>query len=170
MYHTQNKGLEEKKTKETAKFKTRKEAQDFADSLEEDEAVYNIDVYSESFNDKTSRAGKILESLKGKTKRFQESESELHKAIVEDIRYRLQKLLDTRLSYKGQVEYRGEDNYTVYFSAAELNDKQWAGVSVFAILDKEEELVAINELKWITSEDKTGTLVKGFKSFLVRAD
>lgn len=164
-------GLRGKKTKETAKFKTRKEAQDFADSLEEDEAVYNIDVYSESFNDKTSRAGKILESLKGKTKRFQEANNEeLSKNSVEDIQYRLQKLLNARLTYKGQINIKDENFYTVYFSSAELNDKQWTGVSVFAVLDREEELVGISELKWVTSEDKTGTLVKGFKSFLVRAD
>lgn len=117
-----------------------------------------------------SKAKQILESLKGKTRRFQESESELNKDIVEDIQYRLQKLLNARLVYRGQVEYRGEDNYTVYFSAAELNDKQWTGVSVFAVLDREEEMIAINDLKWVTSEDKTGTIVKGFKSFLVRAD
>lgn len=117
-----------------------------------------------------SRAKQILESLSKKTKRFQESESELSKNSIEDIQYRLQKLLNARLVYRGQVEYRGEDNYTVYFSAAELNDKQWTGVSVFAVLDREEEMIAINDLKWVTSEDKTGTIVKGFKSFLVRAD
>lgn len=117
-----------------------------------------------------SRASKILESLKGKTKKFQESESELPKNSVEDIQYRLQKLLNARLTYKGQINTKDEDYYTIYFSSAELNDKQWVGVSVFAVLDREEELIGISELKWVTSEDKTGTLVKGFKSFLVRAD
>ena len=117
-----------------------------------------------------SRAKQILESLSKKTRRFQESDSELSKSSIEDIQYRLQKLLNARLTYQGQINTKDENFYTIYFSAAELNDKQWTGVSVFAVLDREEEMIAINDLKWVTSEDKTGTIVKGFKSFLVRAD
>lgn len=117
-----------------------------------------------------SRASKILESLKGKTRRFQEANGELTSDAIEDIKYRLQKLLDARLSFKGQTEYRGEDSYLVFFSSAELSEKEWTGVSVQVVYDDDYKKFAINDLNWVINGDTAGTVAKGFKSFLVRAD
>lgn len=117
-----------------------------------------------------SRASKILESLSKKTRRFQEANGELTSDAIEDIKYRLQKLLDARLSFKGQVESNDEGSYIVFYSSAELSEKEWVGVSVEVIHDEEYQKYAINNLKWVVNGDPKGVIAKGFKSFLVRAD
>lgn len=118
-----------------------------------------------------TRASKILESLgKRKTRKFKESNGELSLDAIDDIRYRLQKMLDARLAYKGQVEYRGEDSYLVFYSSAELSESDWVGVSVEVVYGEDYQKFAINNLKWIIGKDTAGTTAKGFKSFLVRAD
>lgn len=117
-----------------------------------------------------SRAKQILESLSKKTRRFQEANGELTSDAIEDIKYRLQKLLDARLSFKGQVESNDEGSYIAFYSSAELNEKEWTGVSVQVVYDEDYKKFAINDLKWVINGDTSGTVAKGFKSFLVRAD
>ena len=117
-----------------------------------------------------TKAGKILESLSKKTKKFNEANNELSSDAIEDIKYRLQKLLDARLSFKGQVASNDEGSYIVFYSSAELSEKEWVGVSVEVVHDEEYQKFAINNLKWVINGDPKGVIAKGFKSFLVRAD